>query len=82
MHDKLIETHFSIMLNWFLPHSQRYVLKGVYASHTFILEMFETFNEVFIDALNDIRNFRGDQSPIYVENTHFQEFPTDAGPEF
>lgn len=81
LHDKLIETHFGIMLNRHLPNSQRYVLKGVYASHTFILEMFETFNEVFVGALNKLDNFQGSKMPIYVENTYFQEFPTDGGPD-
>ena len=81
LHDKTIETHFSVMLNRHLPNSQRYVLKGVYASHTFIIEMFETFNEVFINALAGIDQFQGSKAPIHIENSHFQEEATDDGPE-
>lgn len=81
LHDKLIETHFGVVLNRQIPRSQRYVLKGVYASHTFIMEMFETFNEVFVHALAGAHDLKGSKSPIYVENTHFQEFATDEAPD-
>lgn len=81
LHDKVIETHFGILLNRHLPNSQRYILKGVYASHTFILEMFETFNAVFVEALAGIDQFQGSTESIHVENAYIQEFATDRGPE-
>lgn len=79
LHDKTIETHHGIKLNRLIPNSKRYVLKGVHASHTFIVELFETFNEVFINELSKIDCFEPSQLPVHVENSYFQEFPTDDG---
>lgn len=82
MHDKTIETHNGIKLNRLIPNSRRYVLKGVHASHTFIVELFETFNEVFTNELAKVDQFEPDNMPVHVENTYFQEGPTDEGPSF
>lgn len=82
LHDKTIETHHGIKLNRLIPNSKRYVLKGVHASHTFIVELFETFNEVFTNELAKIDQFEPSKMPVHVENSYFQEFPTDDGPSF
>ena len=82
LHDKTIETHHGIKLNRLIPNSKRYVLKGVHASHTFIVELFETFNEVFMNELDKIDTFEPSKMPVHVENSYFQEFPTDDGVGF
>ena len=82
LHDKTIETHHGIKLNRLIPNSKRYVLKGVHASHTFIVELFETFNEVFTTELARIDQFEPSTMPVHVENSYFQEYPTDDGPSF
>lgn len=79
LHDKMIETHHGVKLNQLIPNSKRYVLKGVHASHTFMVELFETFNEVIISELANIDRFEPSKSPVHIENSHFQEYPTDNG---
>lgn len=77
LHDKTIETHLGITRNKHIPNSRRYVFKGVHASHTFIIELFETFNEVIMKELAEIDQFKGSKTPIHVESGYFQEDPTD-----
>lgn len=74
-HDKIIDTYHSYTLANLFPNSQRYVFKGVNASHTFIIEMFETFNSVLVNELKDIEdsNFKGSNLTIYVENEYVKE---------
>jgi pimeloyl-ACP methyl ester carboxylesterase len=67
MYDKTIEPHFSIMLNEGIPHSRRYLMTGPYASHSFILEIFESFNEVFVKELAHLDHFQGSKIPTHVE---------------
>lgn len=82
LHDKIIETHNGVKLNQLIPNSRRYVLKGVHASHTFIIELFETFNEVLINELDRLDQFDPSRQPVHIENSHFQEYPTDDGISF
>ncbi|HOJ50584.1 MAG TPA: alpha/beta hydrolase [Spirochaetota bacterium] len=76
-HDKIIDTYHSYTMANILPNSQRYVFKGVNASHTFIIEMFETFNSIFLNEIKDIEdnNFKGSNITIYVENDYVSEEP-------
>lgn len=74
LHDKLIETHHSLQLNQLLPNSKRFIFRGVHASHTFLMEMFETFNEICINELDQINSsFEGTKTPIYIDNDFIQD---------
>jgi pimeloyl-ACP methyl ester carboxylesterase len=73
LHDRIVETHHSYTLNQLLPNSQRYILKGVSASHTFVMELFETFNDVLLEELKKTKYFQGSRLSVYVENEWVQE---------
>ncbi len=77
MHDKIIDTHHSYSLSQLLPNSQRFVFKGVNASHAFLLEIFEVVNELIINELNSVNAFKGSKVPTYIENVYVQEKPSN-----
>ena len=75
MHDKIVETHATYTLNQLLPNSQRFIFKGVNASHTFVLELFETFNKTLLSELAKLNSFNGSKTPIFIDNQYIQEKP-------
>ncbi|HCL55881.1 MAG TPA: hypothetical protein DHW82_02600 [Spirochaetia bacterium] len=72
-HDVLFPTHHSFIMNKLLPNSQRYIFKGVNASHSVIFELFETFNEVLLSELMRINGFIPSKNPVLIYNTLVQE---------